>query len=96
MVEINVTNDFGGKTNDSSVRPVSLLYLLRKVHNTSTERLMGIYDQPHGFVADFKTIKHVVNEWPVEFISLRGNGLSAWCYGEVYIRLEPQLDLSLG
>lgn len=92
MVEINVTNDFGGKTIDS-VRPVSLLYLHWKVHNESTERLMGIYDRPHGFVADLKTIKHVVNECPVGFISLRGNGLSPWCYGEV--RLESQLDLSL-
>lgn len=55
--------------------------------------LMGIYDQPYGFVDDFKTIKHVVKECPVGVISLRGNGLSPWCYGEV--RLESQLDLSL-
>lgn len=64
------------------------------MHNESTEHLMGIYARPHGFVADFKTIKHVVlTECPVGFISLRGNSLSPWCNGEV--RLKSQLDLSL-
>lgn len=41
LVEINVTNDFGGKTIDSSFRPVSLLYLHRKVHNEITKRFNG-------------------------------------------------------